>query len=175
MTLETRLTEIKKRCEAATEVIELNKSDKLVIIDKDCYPVLKNHKWSYDKNDGYAYTCFNSMTLRMQHFLMGTRIGFVVDHINRDKLDNRMSNLRFCRSGVNNQNGRPYGSTGFKGIKNRSYKKNKFSSSIMFEGQAIWLGTFDDLIGAAWAYDFAAYHLYGENAFFNFPPDDYNE
>ena len=77
------------------------------IIDKDCLHLVDKHKWSLS-NTGYAVTNFkpegkNHKTLVFMHrFLVQTDKR--IDHINRDKLNNRISNLRVCKVKENNRN-----------------------------------------------------------------------
>ena len=93
-----------------------------------------------------------------------------VDHINRDRLDNRKSNLRFCTRTENNHNMKlsSRNKSGAKGI----YKdKNRLRVSIMFNGKKIYLGTFpntpEGFKQAKIAYNNAAIKYYGEFAYLN--------
>jgi hypothetical protein len=93
----------------------------------------------------------------------------VVDHINRDGLDNRRANLRLVTKAQNNMN-RPAakGSSKFKGV---HYRRNSklWHVSIGYNYKRIHLGVFDNQIEAAKAYDTAALKYYGEHAYLNFP------
>lgn len=64
---------------------------------------VKSYRW-YLK-DGYAVTSIGYKKIKMHHLLLGKPIrGKEIDHINRNRLDNRKSNLRFVSSSVNGQN-----------------------------------------------------------------------
>lgn len=72
-------------------------------------------------NDHYGYpvTSLNGKSVHLHHLVLGfPPKGFVVDHINHDKLDARLSNLRFIRRGENNYNTgvRADNSTGVTGV-----------------------------------------------------------
>jgi hypothetical protein len=66
-----------------------------VIIDADDLPKLQAYRWYLDSN-GYAYARVEGRPVAMHVYLMGTPKGFHTDHINRNRLDNRRSNLRIC-------------------------------------------------------------------------------
>jgi hypothetical protein len=61
------------------------------IIDKEDYNKIKNFTWHVD-NIGYAYT--SEKRIRMHRLIINCPDEFEIDHINRNKLDNRKSNLR---------------------------------------------------------------------------------
>lgn len=62
------------------------------------------HNWHID-NLGYPKTHFEGTPIRLHRLLISTvPDGFVVDHKNREKLDNRRSNLRVVTQQENNQN-----------------------------------------------------------------------
>lgn len=63
-----------------------------------------------------------------------------VDHINRDGLDNRWSNLRDVPMGINNRNKDVPNSTGFVGLKKR--RGFKWQATITIGGKSTSLGSF---------------------------------
>jgi hypothetical protein len=84
------------------------------LVDDTDAPLLMQWRWCLD-NDGYAmrseYTNDKprgQISIRMNRFLMGCVVGDrkVVDHANRDRLDNRRPNLRFATSSENASNRR---------------------------------------------------------------------
>jgi hypothetical protein len=89
-----------------------------------------------------------------------------VDHVNRDRLDNRLENLRLATSAQNQWN-RSGKSTGFKGIS--FYKRvGKWMCRITCDGKHYFLGYFDTEMQASIAYDLKAIELYGTFAHTNF-------
>lgn len=88
-----------------------------------------------------------------------------IDHINRDKLDNRLCNLREASRSQNNANiGLPaHNTSGFKGV---SYFKQtgKWTAYITRDGKRRHLGTYTTAEAAAAAYDQAAIALFGRFA-----------
>ena len=97
----------------------------------------------------------------------------LVDHIDRNPLNNRVSNLRWCSSAENNRNATKQTNTSssFKGV---SWDKpcQKWRSHIKIDGTNKYIGLFSNEIHAALAYNHAARDLFGEFANLNTIPDD---
>ena len=85
-----------------------------------------------------------------------------IDHINRDKLDNRRENLRFCCDQQNAFNqGMPKTNTlGYKGL--AKHTSGRWNAVITFCQKKISLGLYDTKVEAAAVYDAAAELLFGE-------------
>ena len=74
--------------------IKLTNSNKIIKVDDEDYPVLSRLKW-YESDSGYAITDSPVKHIKMHKLLIGPIPNrSVVDHINRDKLDNQKENLR---------------------------------------------------------------------------------
>jgi HNH endonuclease/AP2 domain len=116
-----------------------------------------------------------SKRVYLHRALTGAAKGEVVDHINRNPLDNRRSNLRIASSSVNNINrgknktwrGKPTSSR-YKGV-SWNKKVEMWQSYICRDYKIIYLGYFTDEKDAARAYDEMAFELYGDCAYLNFP------
>lgn len=102
--------------------------------------------------------------------LMGQAVpeGMVIDHANRDTLDNRRENLRLATPSQNTAN-----SAGQQNTTSR-YKRVCWSIwhqgwqvNITKDGRQFDLGIYDDEIEAAYIYDQFALALFGEFAYFN--------
>lgn len=86
-----------------------------------------------------------------------------IDHINGEKTDNRIGNLRLA---TRSQNGRntsmsPLNTSGYKGVTWRAARQ-KWVASIMVHRKWHYLGGFDRIEDAAKAYESAAERLHGE-------------
>ncbi len=92
-----------------------------------------------------------------------------IDHINGDRSDNRIFNLRECSRLQNNCNSRSFGKCGFKGV---STDKGRWRARIGVSGRKMrFLGLHDTPEAAARAYDRAARELWGDFAKLNFPDE----
>ena len=91
-----------------------------------------------------------------------------LDHINRERLDNRLENLRLADHFENTQNAKArLGSSMFKGV--GIYKRNmKWQARIQCNGIRRCIGFFECEIDAARAYDVEAIKLHGVYAVLNF-------
>lgn len=86
-----------------------------------------------------------------------------IDHINGDKTDNRICNLREATGSENQRNrSKPKNNTsGFKGV---SLNKGKWMAQIMLNGKRYCLGTFNTPKDASIAYASAAKTMHGKFA-----------
>jgi hypothetical protein len=87
-----------------------------------------------------------------------------LDHVNGDKTDNRLVNLRECSSAQNNSN-RPYTRPTRAGVKGvRLTPNGSYEARISANGRRIYLGKYDDAESAKAAYQSAALKYHGEFA-----------
>jgi len=75
----------------------------IVKIDIDDVDNLKDYKWHITRR-GYCEGRVCSNNIKMHRFLLNAQKGQIIDHINRDKLDNRKHNLRFVTPKENSLN-----------------------------------------------------------------------
>lgn len=143
-----------------------------VIVDAENTEKCKQHKWFIrmrnGKSMGAAGHVDGKRSLRMHHFLFGSPPdGMEYDHINRNPLDNRKSNLRLCTTEQNqwNRGLTKANTSGIKGV--RKEVNNKWSSKIWHKRKMIVLGYFDNKIDAAIAYNEHAKKLHGDFAYLN--------
>jgi len=129
-------------------------------------------QWKWHITGGYAARIQQDKTIFMHRQIMNPPAGMIVDHANRNKMDNSRANLRVCTRDENMQNrGKSVGcSSRFKGV---SYDKKagRWKVSIWFRREHIFLGYFKDEEEAARAYDRKAVELFGEFARLNFPEE----
>lgn len=154
-----------------------NGSEHVVLYDLEDADVVESHSW-YIKpkvTPGLFYACTELPKLNGQrgkkvlmHVLLSGHPG--VDHINRNGLDNRRSNLRPATSSQNAANRPPQrgGSSQYKGV-GWNKAAGKWKSKIRVDYRYIHIGYFDDELSAAKAYDARARAAFGEFAYLNFP------
>ncbi len=134
-----------------------NTVSEIGIIDEEDFHLVKNGVWL--DRDGYAQINSSKRIHRLVvEKMIGKPIpkGNVVDHKNRNRLDNRRSNLRLCTVKDNNRNvSKVKGSSRYKGVYWKS-NRNKWSSQIKVEGKLIYLGLFENENDAAIKYNEAA-------------------
>ena len=78
------------------------------IIDADDYEKVKPYKWymKKNKNVNYVVTKVNGKLIFLHRLLLNITDKCIIDHINNDGLDNRMSNLRLSNKSLNGLNGK---------------------------------------------------------------------
>lgn len=157
--------------------IPLQNSKRVAIADMEFRPILLRHKWYLicpsrgENGTCYCYTTLSKRLIRMHTFLIGYTGGKSIDHIDRDGLNNSLSNLRLVCHSHQNQNRRLLfrnNQSGYKGVYFNKRAKH-FYAKINKKRKQRFLGQFKNPKKAAEAYDIAAYELYGEHATLNFP------
>ena len=102
-------------------------------------------------------------------FIHHNNIPKMLDHIDGDRLNNRIENLRLATHQQNNRNrsSNRNSSSKYLGVSWNNYRK-KWEARIRINRKSKCLGYFDDEIEAAKVYDAAARHHHGEFANPNF-------
>lgn len=144
---------------------------KFAIVDDGDFDYLSQWKWWI--NCGYAVRAITKNGAKKYIFMHAVICnppdGYSVDHINRDKLDNRRKNLRVCTTSQNacNIGLSKKNTSGYKGV-TRFADKDKWGAQIVINQKHIFLGLFDTKEDAAKAYDDAAKKHHGIFAWLNF-------
>lgn len=150
------------------KIIELTRGE-VAMVDEDDFEKVSCFKWICTTR-GYAARQISrggkTKNIQMHSLIIDVPNGYVIDHINRNKLDNRKSNLRIATRTENNRNRYPSNKTGYKGVSDRA---TCFRALISPNNKTLRLGDFKNPVHAAMAYDIAAKDLYGEFAYLNFP------
>lgn len=136
-------------------------------IDDSDYELVKNYNWYY--NEGYAKAYYKGKRIRMHRLILGAKGNQQVDHRNRNRLDNRRSNLRICSRKENNRNitMRKDNTSGYKGV-SLDKTTGHWRPIVYVNGKPKTCGQFKEKRHAALAYDLWATFFHGEYASTNF-------
>lgn len=156
------------------KLIPLSAGRGFAMVDDCDYERASAHKWRLAR--GYAMTGGGRLRgqktecIPLHRFILSPEPGQQLDHINRNRLDNRRSNLRVATGSQNQANtlsrtGKKYKGTTF------HKASGKFQACIMHGNRNCYLGLFASEIDAARAYDAKAIELHGEFAYLNFPKE----
>ena len=80
----------------------LNAVNGHTLVDKE-YKYLDTHKWNLS-GTGYATASIKGRVVRLHRLIKDAPSGKQVDHINNNRLDNRVKNLRLCLNAENGRN-----------------------------------------------------------------------
>ena len=148
------------------KTIQLTKGYETVVDDSD-FDLVSQYSWYY--NEGYAKAYHKGKRLRMHRLILGAKKGQQVDHRNRNRLDNRRSNLRICTLKENNRNitMRRDNTSGYIGV-SLDKSTGHWRPTVYVDGKVKTSGQFKDKHHAALARDLWAIFFHGEFASTNF-------
>lgn len=109
-----------------------------IIVDTEFCNVAKKYTW-FITTAGYACANEKGKKILMHRLMMGEQVELFVDHINRNRKDNRKNNLRLVTAKENNWN---------KACKGFYVQKGKYVARISVNGKTINLGSFKTEKGA---------------------------
>ena len=144
------------------------------LVDDEDFERCIQRKWTLT-TFGYAVSRVPGKTykqgyyIQMHQFIINglVRKG-LIDHIDRNKLNNQKANLRIADKSINtiNRGMRSDNTSGFRGVFWDKTKSN-YLVQIMDYGKLIYIGRFKNKEEAAQAYNKAAIKYHGEFAFIN--------
>jgi hypothetical protein len=161
-------------------VIIIKKKDHAiqVLIDDDMFYNFVNYTWRIGK--GYAIKSrdnfrMHTIVAELKLGLNPDPINFVIDHINKNKLDNRSCNLRYSTSTENGHNRTKRTNTTSNYIGVRKVNETSWTAGISYNYKYNHLGTYNCEYLAAESYNKKAIELYGDKANLNviIIPDEY--
>jgi hypothetical protein len=154
--------------------IKLTKG-KTAIIDDEDYPEISKYKWYTKEGHGSIFYAVRTPSSNGQKkiFMHRQILNFpntLIDHINRNGLDNRKNNLRLCNKSQNHINCKKYknNTSGYRGVSWHKYTQ-KWQARIQYQNKSIRIGYFKNILECAKAYDKKAKELFKDFAVLNFP------
>lgn len=126
---------------------------KFALVDDADYEWLSTFNW-HVSNSGYAYRylprngCKMPRKRSMQEMLLPRVDGKFIDHINRDRLDNRRLNLRLVTRSENNRNRISMSNSGILGVC-RNAGSSSWVAQASFDGRNHYIGSFKTIEEAA--------------------------
>lgn len=127
------------------------------LVDIDIYEKIKEHAW-HKNSDGYISTNIfkdgKVNVIKLHHLIIPQKQGYVIDHINRNRLDNRKNNLRYVTQQQNTWN-----SSSFKS-KVRGVHKSKKKWRAVIQNKTI--GCYDTIEEAIRSRLIAEKDIYGD-------------
>lgn len=152
----------------------------VALVDDEDYGLVSQIKWHAAKGGRggrwYATAClgraqakeYGRRHLRMHRLILGYPDA-MIDHRDRNGLNNQRSNLRIATNQQNQANKYTWrGKSRFKGV-SWHRRSGRWQVFIQVDGKNKHLGDFRNPIQAAFAYDDAAVNVFGEYACLNFP------
>lgn len=138
----------------------------LVLLDRKFVEIASSYQWSVGRH-GYVASGAGKNQILLHRLIINAKSYESVDHINRNRMDNRIANLRIVSNQQNSVN-RPKqinNMSGYKGVCKLS--DGTWQAQIGYKGKSIYLGKFSNALSAAHSYDLAAKTLFGEYAYLN--------
>jgi len=125
------------------------------IVDDEVYDAVSEYSWQY--SNGYAKRLFRVGKKRKTVYLhryiydlmKGLKFGLQIDHINGDKLDCRMENMRLCTCSQNQQNRKAL-RTSKTGVKGLFQKRGFWCGEITTKGKRLQKSSKDREVVIAW-------------------------
>lgn len=145
----------------------------VAIIDDEDFDKINKYSWYARRARHGYYATANDIPwalnniVHMHNIIMGKAPnGLIVDHRDRDGLNNQKSDLRFSTPSQNGSNRTPWGASKYLGV-SKVKGRERWRSFIGVDRKNIYLGIFSTEESAALAYNEAAKKYKGEFANLN--------
>lgn len=145
--------------------LHIDYTSKQVTIDDEDLERVSKFTWCLSRSKRKLYYVKTNANggMYLHRFLMDAKQGEIIDHKDRNTLNNKKDNLRRCTTSENTTNSLKHkdGTSGFKGV-TFCKQTNKYRAKICKDYHIIDLGRYPTAIEASLAYQRAANKLFGE-------------
>ncbi len=149
---------------SGTRELRLVNGTTVTVDEEDFWRFWKHRLFS--ASNGTVYFREDGRTYRLHREIMNVRDNRIVIHLDGDPRNCRRSNLVVQDRGIYGRARPGQSSSGYKGV---SRYRGRWQATIRVDGRLRWLGTFDDPVEAARAYDDAVLKYRGRKGLLNFP------
>lgn len=158
----------------ALKSVRLVNSNQVAYVDEEDYALISKYDWRLHKHGYVTTSIYNPETKKQKVVKMHRMLcdWDLVDHIDRNKLNNSRSNLRQATTSQNMINREKFKgdfTSKYKGV-HLNKKQNKWVASISINNKQIVLGQFDTEDQAGLMYNIKAKELHKEFAVLNDVP-----
>lgn len=136
---------------------------KKVLINLEDLKKVQRTRWHL-ANTGYPSSVFLGKRMLLHNLILQVKVGLVVDHVNRNKLDNRKNNLRLVTPKENCRNGSlpKTNTSGYRGV-TWCKKDKRWKARLSLNDRTINLGQFKDIKDAVTARKVGEIKYWGKN------------
>jgi hypothetical protein len=143
----------------------------VALVDDEDFERVSAFKWcawrTGPTKPRYAVSCIKGKNTLMHRFIMGAMKGQIIDHVDRNGLNNKRDNLRPCTYRDNNINKATRTNvSGYRGVERLIWNGN---NNYRVRVDQSHVGTFNNAKSAAHTYDCVARIRHGKFARTNFP------
>lgn len=145
---------------------------KFAMVDDIDFEELSKYRWAAHRHKNgvwYAERTVSGKVILMHRYILNPPDGMLVDHKDRDGLNNQRTNIRLATRGQNNANRRAAITSQTSKFLGVAFEKDrqKWTARIRKNGIGYRLGSFQSEREAAMAYNSAAVKFHGEFANLN--------
>lgn len=135
---------------------------KFAIVDDEDYEYLNSYIWCMRARE-YVFSSIEGKIVYLHRLVLKvTDREVMVDHWNRNRLDNQKHNLRQCTNSQNQANTKSWRGLPHKGV---YLIKGRWMARIMYQGKRYFLGYFINKQDAIDVYNEKSKELFGEYAY----------
>lgn len=151
-------------------IVPITNKNIFAIVDKKYWHDVMKYKWSL--SNGYPAAHIGKIKLKLHQYIYkihyDDNLPDLIDHINKNRLDNRLENLiaKTATENSHNKSKNKNATSKYYGV-SWNNRRQLWIAQILKENKSYWCGQYKNEIDAAKAYNEKAIELYGKNANLN--------